>query len=293
VKFLVATKSISVRDLRRWKFLCFTAILLGTFLVASSSSAGYITLVDSFAPLPPSPHVYEMIWNGSELYEGPGAIGTGFGTGGPGDGQQPMNLQFVPGLLVQTPFVIHGILGSVINLVSLPNSTAFFDATLDIIPVGGAHWGIPATGPATITNLGSGISVILQPLGRAAFEIWSTDPVEASGDVENPVLLLAGMIEKAAITSFFGTPVGAVLSADVTYTGGAILDAAGFDEVKGGFSWTLLSTPIFSVNPVTKYLAAFEANATGQFYAVPEPGTLALLCIGGLGLAGYAWRKRR
>ncbi|MCD4727636.1 MAG: PEP-CTERM sorting domain-containing protein [Pirellulales bacterium] len=291
MKFLVATKSISARDMRRWKYFSITAILLGAFLAASAASAGSITLVDSFAPLPVSPYIYEMIWTGSELYEGPGAIGTGFGTGGSGDGELSGTLQHAPGLVVQTPFVITGIPGSEFNTVSLPYSTIFFDATLDIIPTAsGATMGIPAAGPAVTVG-----GVIIQPLGSAAFEIWSTDPMETPGpDVENPILLLAGTIESAAITCLLGSSTGSTLSADVTYSGGIILEAAELTLAKGEFSWSLLdATPLFSVDASTGYLAPFEANATGHFSAIPEPGTLVLLGFGAFGLAAYAWRKRR
>ncbi len=39
--------------------------------------------------------------------------------------------------------------------------------------------------------------------------------------------------------------------------------------------------------------AAFQSDAEPANGAVPEPSTLALLCLGGFGLAGYAWRRRR
>ncbi len=291
MKTIGSTGSILVRNMRRWKYFSITAILLGTFLVASTALAGSITLVDSFAPLPVSPYIHEMIWTGSELYEGPGATGTGFGTGGSGDGEQDPTVQFSPGLVVQTPFVIGSIPGSIQNTVSLPYSTIFFDATLDIIPtVSGATMGIPAAGLAVIYG-----NVIIQPLGSADFKIWSTDPAEISGpDVENPTLLLAGTIESATITCLLGSSTGSTLSADVTYTGGAILEAAELGVgVKGQFSWSLLgATPLFSVG-ADGYLAPFAANATGHFNAIPEPGTLVLLGFGAIGLAAYAWRKRR
>ena len=287
---IVGAKSVSVRDMLSSRtILFFASVLFFAFLVASSASASSISLVDSFAPLPVSPYVYEMIWNGSELYEGPGAIGTGFGTGGSGDGELDPTLQFAPGLAVQTPYVITGIPGSIVNTASLPNSTLFMDATLDIIPIGSALYGIPAIGDAQVFG-----SMIIQPLGSANFEIWSTDS-SATPTVEDPVLLLSGTIQSAFITCLLGSSTGSTLSANVVYDGGAILAASGLGNVSGQFSWTLLgATPLFSVGS-NKKLAPFEANATGQFDAmpVPEPGTFALLCLGGLGLVGFTWRKRR
>ncbi len=130
-----------------------------------------------------------------------------------------------------------------------------------------------------------GITSVIQPLTGGTFTIYNTD---------GSTLLLGGTIGDAMISGIVGSSAGSVLSATVTYTDGAILNAAGYSTLTGDFSWSLQSvTSLFSIDSVTHYLSEFHANSTGQFSAVPEPGTLALLSAGGLGLAAWAWRKRR
>ena len=278
---------------RRQGFVLVAAFVAGSLLLASSASADTLSgdQLATFMPQPASPFVSEMIWNGSELYEGPGAIGTGFGTGGSGDGELPVNQQFVPGLSIETPFVVNGVPGSLVNVGD--SSTSFYDATLDIIPIGGALRGLPALGSVLTWTLPvSGETHFVQELGAADFNIWSTDPVEAAGpDTENPVLLLAGTIDYAYITGSLNASGAGVLSADVTYTSGKIMEAAGFTEVMGSLSWSLLdATPKYHV--VNDQLAPFEANAVGQFSAIPEPAT-ALLLLSGIPFALAGWRRWR
>ena len=112
-------------------FLAFAAIF-SAFL--SSAWAG--TLVD-FTPTPASPGAYEVIWNQSQLYEGPGAVGTNFRLPGIGDGNLPVTQQFAPGLSIETPYVVQNSPGSNLpgGFVNLSNdSTTFYDASLLIIP---------------------------------------------------------------------------------------------------------------------------------------------------------------
>jgi len=179
---------------------------------------------------------------------------------------------------MNVPYLIPNIPGGVVGTAS----TVFYDATLDILTA------LPAAGFASLSQGGT---VVVQPLGTGEFALYSTDP--AAGGIEDDyVLLLSGTIDSATITGPLGTTTGAVLSADVTYTGGAVVDAiSGGTPFDGGFSWTLLdmNTPLaVSGQPNELMLDAFQANATGHF--TPEPGTIALLSIGGLLVA---LRRRR
>jgi len=263
-----------------WAGMCaLTALVL---LGMSSAKAGIIA---DFEPEPASPVLPELIWDGSELYEGPGAIGTGFGVAGPGDGELPTAVQDIPGLLLESPFTVAGVPGSEINTTT--GATTFFDATLDIIPTApGAANGLRFSGPAVAFA-----GAVVQPLGAAAFEIWSTDPDESPGtDVENPVLLLGGTIDTAIVTGILGSSTGATLSATVTYTSGKIVDAAG-SALWGDLSWSLLDIQLpLEIDGATDRLRPFEGNAVGQFSGVPEPATLALLTFGAVGFLG---RRRR
>ena len=81
------------------------------------------------------------------------------------------------------------------------------------------------------------------------------------------------------------------VSANVSYTGGEIWQAAGKPDDAGELSWSLLdANPVFQV--IASQVAAFTANGTGQFSA-PEPGT-AMIVLGGLLVLLFGcWRWRR
>jgi len=183
-----------------------TVVSLVAVVLISGIAQGDIL---GFVPEPASPSVPEFIWDGSMLTEGPGAVGTGYMTIGPGDGELPSGTQAVGGLTVVAPFAIPGIPGSTVGA----GSTTFYDATLDILGAG-----LPAAGPASLLA-----GTVFQPLGSGAFEIWSTDPLTALE--EDQTLLLAGTVNSAVITGLLNETTGATLSADVTYTAGAIVDA--------------------------------------------------------------------
>jgi len=266
------------------------AVLAGmcalTVLVALGMNSAKAGIIADFEPEPASPALPELIWDGSELYEGPGAIGTGFGVAGPGDGELPTAVQDIPGLLLESPFTVAGVPGSEINTTT--GATTFFDVTLDISATApGAAKGLRFSGPAVAFA-----GAVVQPLGPGAFEIWSTDPDESPGtDVENPVLLLGGTIDTAVITGILGSSTGAMLSATVTYTAGKIVDAAPAGVLWGELSWSLLDIQLpLAIDGGSDLLRPFEGNAVGQFSGIPEPGTLALL---GLGAAILLGRRRR
>ena len=283
------------RSLRYVKIAGCVSLLLCLWLSVSPASGE--TILANFEDQPISADAYELIWSQGELCAGPGAIGTGFDVAGPGDGESPISDQSAPGLSVQAPFNISDIPGSVVMSNGSSPSTLFYDATLMIHSLdGNSSHGLPAAGDAVITSLDEGLSIISQPLGGGQFSLWSTDPVDESGDDENPVLLLNGTIDDAVITGILGSTAGSVLSAHVTYTDGAIYDAACGQTMHGELSWSLANlSQAFAVDSTTNQLVSFEANAVGQFKycSTPEPGSVALLLFAGLTLLGYAPRKRR
>jgi hypothetical protein len=239
----------------------------------------------TFDPWPASPLTPELIFDGTYLCEGAGAVGNGIGTDGPGDGGKSLDAQFGYGLKITTPFVMSSLIpGSIINL--LTNSTSFYDATLDISGRGLQAIGAPA-------RFDPFDPAFRQKFGSAPFRILSTDPVESGPD--DPVLLLSGTINSASLYGELNSGTGGIISADVTYSGGAILAAAGATSLTGELSWSLLNaTPKFRLTS-GGYLDLFQANAAGQFSAhdAPEPGALVMLFAAVVGLGGYVWRKRR
>ena len=254
-----------------------TATVVALTLTFMASSTYGAMLVD-FLPQPASDDMPEFKWDGTTLTSGPGAFGTNFGVPGPGDGDELPEDQDVPGLQIVTPFVIGGQPGGVVNTDA--GSTTFYDVTLDI-----------TTSHLATNEYGF---YVVEELTGGQFEIWSTDPADDPGaDVENPILLLAGLIDTAMIAGILHSDAGAVLSAEITYTDGRIYQAAqamfGIQEITGSFSWSLLdiNSPLSVTNGL---LDSFEANGTGQFSGVPEPATMVLLVSGACMLA---IRRRR
>jgi len=272
-----------MRSCYRKHILTVTTIAALTLCGATTARA---SLLVDFLPQPASDGIPEFDWDGQYLTVGPGAVGTGIpDPGAPGDGELAPELQDIPGLQITTPFVIPSLPGGAVRTVA--GTTSFYDVTLDLEP-------LEADGAPGLL----GAAFLAQKLLGGRFSIWTTDPVNAGtpGDpeVNDPVLLLSGAIANAGITGLIGSQAGAVLSAKVTYDDGAIYDAAaaefGPGELVGSLSWTLLEIdPALSIT--AGRLAAFDANATGQFSGVviPEPATVALLCV----LAPFVLRSRR
>jgi hypothetical protein len=241
--------------------------------LASFSNAG--TLVD-FKPVPTSPTLPEFVFNGPpgspSLQAGPGAQGNG-------DGETlPPTLQGEGGLDAETPFVIPGIPGGVVNVGA--GTTLFHDTTLVLngLAVNGAA--IPVLPTTTI----------VQPLGAGSFQLFSTDPVGPNG----PVLLLSGSIGTPTFVVGTGGSGAAINSSSVSYTGGAIFNAlvgSGASAANNSLSFSMVDvTPGFAI--VGNILGNFTANGTGlfDFTPVPEP-TLALLVLAAVG--GFAIGRRR
>ena len=132
-----------------------------------------------------------------------------------------------------------------------------------------------------------GVTGFVQPLGSGAFTFLASD---------DSTVLLTGTIDSAMIAGIVGNAAGGVLTLDaaVTYTGGTILDASPYDSGdQGEFSWSLMlyDGDTFGLDGSSQLLG-FDANGTGQFNIVPEPGTVALVAMGGLALLVRRRRAR-
>lgn len=256
------------------------AVAAGLGFTAVSQAA---LLVD-FKPIPTDDKfelIYDAVPSGGaarELYAGPGAQGDGSFTS---TGGLTIEASGFPGLVLTDPNLAASVQPQ-------STSTLFHDVTLVLSNL--KEDKVSGLSETPIFGVGT---LYTQPLEDGNFELWSwNNPADP-----NPgELLLKGTIDNAVISGLAGAPAGAVLSAQVNYTGGLIYQAliAKGGQTTGDLSWSLLDiTPkITKVAGNPALLGSFSANATGQFSspAIPEPASVGLLAISMIGLAA---RRRR
>lgn len=183
------------------------------------------------------------------------------------------------GLTIETPFVLNlppAYNPSVVHNL-LAGTTTFKDVTMEIT-------NMFAAGAANVTPIGP-VTLVTQPLTPGEFKLWSYKPAN-----DPMVLLLSGTVQNAVISGLLGQNTGGVFSAAVTYdyiAPSLIGDAAkaALWAPNGDLSWSLLDIkPILAT--VGGTLDNFKGNMVGQFSAIPEPASLGVLALVGMGLAG-------
>jgi len=228
--------------------------------VLALTSLTQAAVLVSFDPLPVTTGVPEVVFGGSPKVLDDAAGFAGSGVGGSA------------GVQLQTPLAVTSVSG----FESLSNGgTRFTDVSMGL------------SGFQAIVAAQTFLGLIGQGLGDGTFKFTSS---AASGAMD----LLSGSVTGFGIVAIGGSDTGSILSANVTYTSGAIYDALiaiPGATLTGSLSWTLLdSTPAFAIDGDT-FLNAFSANVNGQFSTpvIPEPSALGLLAPAGLLLA----RRRR
>jgi hypothetical protein len=118
---------------------------------------------------------------------------------------------------------------------------------------------------ATVTGASLSPLQNLLPSGATILDCWSFSATNFTASATNPVYLSFNVggdhpADDLSIWRYNGTAWSPFVPTDLTYDGS---------------------------------FASFTTTALGTYAVVPEPGTLALLATGVLGLLAYAWRKRR
>jgi hypothetical protein len=252
--------STSKRSARSMKQFVLAVVAASAMAIPAISRAA--TIVD-WKPGPTSAGIPEFTWTGNQLVGNVGITSNG-------DGAIARNLQTAPGLDMETPFIIPGVPGSVIDPVQ--STTLFYDASIAIT-------GFLASAPVVVVG-----PTAVQQLANGDFTLKST----------TGILLLHGTVGASTITANIGSQAGAVFSAnDVNYDSGLIYQALLANTgslVNNDFSFSFVSiTP--PVGVAGNFLAPFDTDATGLYQAdaIPEPASLGLLLAGGL----VAIRRRR
>ncbi|MGA2496880.1 MAG: PEP-CTERM sorting domain-containing protein [Tepidisphaeraceae bacterium] len=286
-------------------------VLVGAALALALGTAAEAAQLVDFKPDPISPGLPEIqLLNTGALVAAPTAGGSMGNSDGKAAADGNPNAQTPGGLLVQTPVAISTVgvgntpvdhYGGVVNTGSDGNSTSFYDVTLVLS-------NINTNNPAQTVPLipAYNINAVTQDFTTGTFTLYSThldDAVHADpNDHSDQVVLLTGTIANMILIGIEGQGTASIQSTYVTYTGGEILTPwklangyAASDTVTGDLSWSLLSvSPGVAIDNNTNLMQQFQADMTGLFSApqVPEPASVALLALSGVGLLGR-FRKHK
>jgi hypothetical protein len=137
-----------------------------------------------------------------------------------------------------------------------------------------------------VTNQEAGV---LGTLGVAALQI-----ISFSGAVTDPILYV-NFVDDGTSIDLAGLSFTELDANNASFSGSVYTFAGAVNSTNDGFA-VLLSGTFGPGTPVTFTYTTPNAVDTVGFTvgtSVPEPGSVALLGIGGLGLLGYGWRRRR